>query len=165
MTIKRVGSFSVGDLIPTVATALAAAEGDMEGTLAGALASSLQVTVDPPTITGAIQAAGQILGELEASVSLGPAAFGFSAQMQLDLIAELTIALKIIADLTIAFGSAGIELYTYTGMASQFGPAVSSETSSGLPGGQPNDIVNALVLATRFPTAFAALIKVIGAAA
>ena len=151
MTITHIGEFTVGGLMPGVVTAYGAVEGNLLQQLAAKGALKLSLTAGPPSVA----AAAQIGANVAASVT--SPTFGAALTADLVAIAAINAQLAALAGIIASLGALGVELYAYTGTAAGFGAAVAGETSSGIPGGSGSDIVNALVLATRFPAVWAAL--------
>lgn len=157
--ITHRGSFSVGGLFPTFAGLLAGVIAQLRGQLAGNLRVSGALAIDLPSLDARIKAAAQLLAALQVS----PPGVRFNVGANASVIAALQAQLGIIAELQAALGlgTVGVEAYEFEGRASTFGPEVTGETASGLPGGLPSDQMHALVLATRYSEVFDALRTII----
>lgn len=154
MTITHLGSYTVGGLMPAAAGAFGSLEGDLNGQLAAQGNLSIALAVGPPSVAVAAEIAANV------AASVTSPTFGIALSANVAAIAAINAQLAALAGLFAALGAAGIELYAYSGTAAGFGAAVAGETSAGLPGGSGGDVVNALVLATRFPAAWAALAQI-----
>jgi|WetSurMetagenome_2_1015567.scaffolds.fasta_scaffold278009_2 hypothetical protein len=157
MSIEYLGSYTIGGLLPSVVSLLAAAQARAVGQLAGAARISGQLAFTLPSIAARVTAAAR----LAAQIALQPPSVQFNIGANVALIAALKAQLALIADLFVALGSAGVECYLYDGTAQSFGGEVNGATAQGLPGGAPSDHMNAFVIATRYPAAWAALCKVL----
>lgn len=153
--IRHIASASVGSIVPQFAGILAAAQARLQNELAARLRASGSVVVTMPTAS----AAAKILAQVQAMVRGPSVRFNLTAQAA--LIASLRAQISLYARLILALGAAGVDVYEYDGTAAAFGGEVAGETARGLPGGLPSDHMNALVLATRIPATWAALLEVL----
>lgn len=84
---------------------------------------------------------------------------------EIDAIAQLSLELgEILGVLTAALGGGGIAAYRYSGDASGLGPTLGTQTDTGLPGGDSDDTINALIVASADPVAWASLAALLGPA-
>jgi hypothetical protein len=153
-TLTPLGSLSVGAILPTQATFLAGILPDLQGRLAGALSLSGSVSIEMPSITARLNAAAAAVAQIEAEIAISGPVIDVTVQLMADMVAEFEAQIAFILALQLALGSAGIYAYLYNGTAADF-PALMA--SQGLADAQPSDQVNAIVLATRVPAAWAAL--------
>ena len=157
--IRRLGSYSVGAIFPTLSGLLAHLFAQVRGRLTGALRAS--GTIDAGVSLPSVSARVNALTRIAASVALQPPAVRFNAAANVAVIADAQAALAVIGRFRAAFGAAGIEAYEYEGTAAAFGSEVAAETAGGLPGGLPSDQVRAIVLVARYPDSFEALRTII----
>lgn len=157
--IQYLGSATVGDWMPASVWMQVQLLVDLQSRRAAQLALVASLQLVPPTIAANLVFAEQLVATITAQIALGiqlP-----TLQLQLDaafaVISALDIAIALLVQFQVAFGSAGVHGYTYSGPANQFGGELASTLSGGFPGGQPSDQANALVLATTVPAAWAAL--------
>ena len=155
--ITRFASTSVGGVVPAFAGLLAFLKAKLTGDLSARLRLSGLIQVKPPKIAATVNAMAALAASLTAT---GPGV-KINATAQLDAIAIIQAQLLAYASLLAALGAAGVEAYEYDGTAAAFGGEVAGETARGLPGGLPSDHMNALVLATRIPATWDALLKVL----
>ena len=153
--ITYLGSFSVGGLLPTLVTLLAGLIPRLQGQLAGVARVQGTIAIKFPTLDARIAAVGRVA----AALALQPPGVRVNLSANADLKALLLAQLAIIDDLRIAFGSAGVEVFAFDGPGSAAGE-ITAALSGGLPGGSPGEHIDALILATRFPSTFTAMGKV-----
>lgn len=155
MTIEHIASVSVGGVVPALSGVVAAAQAKLAGELAARMRVAGLIEITPPRLNVAANAL------LAASLQASLPGVKINATAQLSAIAALEAQLKLLLKLLTAMGAAGVEVYEYNGTAALFGAEVANETSKGLPGGSPNDHMNALVIATRIPECWYALSQVL----
>lgn len=153
--IDYLGSFTVGGCFPTMATLLLGVRPRLMGQLAGAARISGQLAIKMPSIAARAQAAARVA----AAILLQPPGVKIRLNANVALIAALRAQLAIIADLRAALSAAGVEVFRYEGSASRFGTEVQQATGGGLHGGSASDNIQALVIATRYPTTFTAIAR------
>lgn len=151
--ITYLGSYSVGGLMPAISGMLAAIIPRLQAQLAGALRVNGSLAINLPSLDARIAAVGRVA----ASLALQPPGVRFNIAANADYVALLQAQLSIILALQTALGQVGIEAFVYDGPGSSAGPEIASALGGGLPGGTAGEHIDALVLATRFPEAFAAL--------
>ena len=158
-TITPLGEMTVGSLVPTTLSLFGSYYSNLQAQAAAAGNLKAALNVAPPSVA----AVGQITGVLQAglqAVVRGPslnAAIVVNAQALLAIQAQL----QAIGNITAAFGEAGAFVYTYSGDAGSFGSTVQAQLQNGLPGGGPNDIVNAFIVVTSIPRTWDAIGKVL----
>jgi hypothetical protein len=174
MTMELVGSLSVGQLVPIAVQAagqLSATVGSVRATLNGQLQAKLKLqarlTITPPQFALTLSALAQVTGKLQAAASAGvvPPSFVLGVDVVLKNAARLQAYLgrlqaqvEAAASITSLLATAGIDSYSFGGTTRDFGTAVTTATSSGLPsGGGPSAHCDALIMATTSPAAWAAL--------
>ena len=143
-------------MFPTMVGFMMGTITQMRSQLAGAMRVSGTLAINLPSLDARIKAVGNVAAQL----ALAKPGVKFNIAANANLIATLKIQLGIIADLQAALGAAGIDAYLYDGPAQTFGTEVQSALGGGLPGGSPSEHVDAFVLATRYPTTFSAMGKV-----
>jgi hypothetical protein len=154
--ISYLGRFSVGGLFPTMVSLLAGVVPRLTGQLGGALRISGQVTVGVPSVKARVNA----LTRIAAQVALQGPSVKFKSTANVNLIALLRAQIALVAAFRAAFGSAGVEAFTFSGPGSSARNEIGDALGSGLPGGSPGEHIDAFVLATRYPSTFSAMAKV-----
>jgi len=155
MNIDYIGQVSVGGLIPTTVSLLAGIRPRMLGQLNGALRVGAQLAFKLPTLQARLAA----VARLAARLALQPPTVKFKVGANAALIAALQAQLAALADLRLAFGSAGVDVFRFHGKASE-ADAIAAAIRGGLPGGRGSDVIDGFVFATRYPSTFAAMLKV-----
>jgi hypothetical protein len=155
--LQYVGSVSLGALVPSVFS-LSAVVGYLGGELTGAINMSLNVSILPPSIAATITLAESILANLQASIAIPyPPTVSLSASIN----AQIALLEGLIAALNLALGpltAGGIDAWTWSGQAGDFGPALSVSLAAGPPsGGGPLVQSGGIVLLAHTPAASAAL--------
>lgn len=172
--IKALGGLSLGQVVPIAATAgaqvttaVSASLPALQAQLTGALQAQAQFSATPPSITGNLQVAQEIVAGIQTAIAVGAPSLDFQAAALGKVIAEiqgqvasLSASVAFAAELSALLGTGGVQAYAYTGIVATFGSEFSVELSGGLPGGLPGDPCNALVFATSSPTVWAAMGKV-----
>ena len=154
--VTVIGEIDVAAMYPSMVGLFAGMTADLNGRIAGLLAMSGALAVQLPSLTAALEAAAMVTAQLTAGgVTLNIA-------IQAELLAELEAQLILIAGFLAAFGggSAKAEIFSYSGTAAGFGPAVTGEAGAGVQGGLPSDRIQALVMMGRYPAFFEALAKI-----
>lgn len=152
--ISYLGSFSIGGVFPTMVGAIASVKPRLTSALTGALKLSGLIAVKPPTAAFGVAAAQRIA----AKFALQPPSVSIKLAAQAQAIASLKAQLAIYEALFAAFGVAGVDAFVYHGAASKFGSEAQAAIGGGLPnGGVPGEVIDAIVLATRYPATFTAL--------
>ena len=159
MTVQVFGELSIGGLFSALPTLLAGVQAQIDADLTAARSAALEISVELPTITAAISAAADVSAELAADLSIGGGGFEFDANIEADVIAELTGYLRLIAEFLLAFGSATAEVFIAFGTAAEVAAECSAEISGGVQGGLPTDQCQAIVMVTRFPAFIASFIQ------
>ena len=165
MTVSYGGSITLGQAIPTALSAAGALTAsltppvaDAQARLAGMVALSVS---PPPSLAELIAAVQALLAALQALLSAPLPDVDAQAAAIAELQASLTamqLALDLGLDLTATLGSPGIHYYTFAGAAQDLGSDMSSELSSGLPGGGgPSEQIAGAILLARDAGAIAAL--------
>jgi len=147
-------SFSAA--IPGAWAALAAASANLSTQLA-ALAQ-FQATIDFGSLSAGIALAGQISAALTAALSIGITPPSVSAQFAIiaALVAALQAQLDIIMGLVNLTGT--MQVYTYDGPVDSMGAELTTELSSGFPGGGGGSAhCNALILAATESATWSAM--------
>lgn len=176
--ITYLGSVSLGDLQPALASASASI--DTNATVAldaatakldGLIAAKAEVTANPPNLAGSLATLQQMLAGVQAAISLGVPEID-AGQMLADLdvsigevmadIGDLQAALNASADISLALGAAGFAAWVYDGTAGNFASELGSETDGGILGGGSGQQINAIVIATPTPASWAALQEIFG---
>lgn len=137
----------------------------IQAQIAGLIALQAQLSIQLPTIGASLQAALGIVASIEAAIAIGMPGASFQLLAVVELLAQLQIELGSITAalaISVSLGAAGVHLYAYTGEASQLGSAFQGELSGGFPGGQPDDLTYAVMLATTLPDTKIAIEAVFG---
>ena len=167
MTVKHVGSMTLGSALPTALAAQGAIDAsiglvlpEIQAKLAGLLA----VNLIPPTIAASLTTALQLVANIQAAITVGAPAVDIQLAAVAQLIAELQAQivslqaqLAFSATLSATLGASGIHLYSYDGEAGELGSELQAELSGGFPGGQPSDATFAMLAAGTTPAAIAAI--------
>ena len=167
-----VGQLTLGACIPTAAEAAAQISAgvgvsfsEVSAKLAGALDAQAQLTINPPSLATSLQAALDMVTNLQAAVALGLPGAIFDVSGVLSVIAELQAtlgqlqaSLDFAASLGLTLGTPGFYLYRYSGDVGQLGNGLQAELSGGLPtGGGPSIGVDGIILVAADAGAKAAL--------
>jgi hypothetical protein len=158
MGLQYAGSVSLGALVPSVFS-LSAVVGYLGAQLSAAVNASLNIGLVPPTIVATAELAASILANLEVAVSAGltPPSISLSASIS----AQIALLEGLVAALNLALGpltAGGIDAWTWSGAAGDFGPALSVALAAGPPsGGGPLVQSGGIVLLAHTPAASAAL--------
>jgi len=152
-------NISAGITLPAI-TQLAAGigiEASILGQLMLKLQSGLTLGLVMPSVSFAASLVAAVVGAAQALLTLPAVSFSLQAEIGIELIAAIgwqaTLQLAVdavlaaIAELEAALRAPGIHVYSYSGPASSFGAAIRAVTRSGLPGGDPFDACDALVIA------------------
>lgn len=165
MAVTYLGGLTVGECVPAGVTMQAALLADLQAQLEiqVQLVAQLQLNPGSFTIAASLEFALALVASIQAQIALGIELPSISIQLDaaFSLIAALQIQIDLLLQLQIAFGTAGVHAFAFDGAASQLGTEITGATAGGLPGGAPTDHVNALVLATSVPGAWAALGKIL----
>ena len=150
--ITYLGSYTVGGLFPSLMGFVAFARAKLAGTLAGNLRLAASASLVLPQVRAAIAA------RLAAQMAATPPSVKVSTVANASVIASLQAQLAAYARLQPMLAQAGLDVYLYDGPADRFGSEVAGAIGGGLPGAtSPSMHINSLVIATRYPAAFAAL--------
>jgi len=152
MTLQYLGGLTTGAIVPSLGLALASALPRIEADIALQQALVAQLNLVPPTISGSLTLATEIVTAINASIALGVQVPSLAIQVNaaLALIALLNAEL---GALGFDMSAAGIHAYAFDGRTDELGPALPAS----LPGGLPSDHCTALVLATAIPASWVAL--------
>jgi len=144
---------AVGQLSPLIAAQLSVKAG-----LTAQVGMSIH-TPDPAALLAALnQAISQITALLTAFPSASLSVSGGIAAQLSAISAMLTPAIALQTAFSGVFGLGGIHAWAYAGSAAGMGTSISTATATGLPGGAgPAAPVQALLVATELPSAWAAL--------
>lgn len=141
---------------------MAAAQADIAAELTGIAEIQAGVSVSPPTLSGQIEAAAQLVAALEAqlalSLSLGLPTVTVDLTVMLAAQAQLQAQLAVLLELLDAMATAGVAVIVQSGDADNWGPEMQERVSQIAPSG--NAVQSVTFLATE-PAVFAALGKVL----
>ena len=154
-TIDVKGELDIGAIFPSMFGLFGQMQGDVAARLAGVLAVSGSVSVNPPSLSGALELLAAVKGQL----NTGGITFSFAVQA--DVEASLRLQLKLILGFLALLGGAKAEVFTYAGTFDSFGAACNGEVGGGIQGGLPADQCQALVFVTRYPAFMEALFKLV----
>ena len=146
------GELSLATLIPGAFSLFAQLDVNIQAQLTAAIGVQANLSLVPPSIKLMADLAGSIAAKLAADVALGLSPP--SVDLSVSVNAQVSLLLQLQASLTamIALGSAGAEVYTWSGPLGQFGPALTTALGA-IPGATPTDASWGLVLETRVPAA------------
>jgi len=159
--LRYVGSLTLGQCVPiavrasaSIAASVAFVLPSLSAKLAGLLALQASLTLTPPSLTGNLQAALNLVSSLQASIGLGLPGVDFQLAAVAAALAEVQAQLAAIgvqatfqAELDVILGTPGLHAWAYTGDADQLGPEFTAATSDGFPGGQGSDQAVAWIFA------------------
>jgi hypothetical protein len=172
MTITYVGELTIGGAVPGAAGAAAAGYAGITGAI-----PNLQQIIDALTsfapldvnFAAQLALAQQMVTTITAAIAVSLPAPSLAAQIAIvsallaDLLAQLSavsVQLGIVVDFQALLGAAGVHVYAYAGQTGNLGSELTTELTSGTPGGSPTDSANALVLVTTIPATWAAMAQV-----
>lgn len=166
--LSTVGSLSIGQAVPCLGQIVGGISGSLNlrlPSLSAQVKGLLIATASPPKLSVGAAASVTAATKLQAQVSAGLPGISFNLGVITGAVAKLNASLgslnaqlAIAANLTALLGTAGVQLYSYSGALNGFGSAQSTATSSGFPGGGGGGAnCNALVLATQVTATAAAL--------
>jgi hypothetical protein len=144
VTAYYLGGFTVGECLPIAVQALGAADAsiavvlpNVTAKLAGALEAQAQLTINPPTLAGDLQAVLAFASQLQAAIALGLPSAGVDLAAMAAVIAEIQAELGSIqaqVSLSLALGlilaGAGVHLIAQEGTLGSLGSDIASETGS-----------------------------------
>jgi hypothetical protein len=159
-TLTYVAEMTLAAATPAVPTTIGIAQPDIVAQLAGLVAAMAALNLSPPSLTGDITTAGQIVASLELAAGIGVVVPSLS--VQLAILAAMKASLQASLDLLLGFRSllaaAGIHVYSYDGSGAGLGPQVTAALADGLPGGGGGgEHINALILATSIGATWTAM--------
>jgi hypothetical protein len=158
MTASLVGQVSIGQVVPTTASLVATAATDIGAKLAGALETQVAVTLTPPSLTGSITAATNLLASLEAQlamqIALGLPEVSVDFTVMLSVIAELQASLSALLALQVTLGTAGVYVITHSGAASTHASEVQAIVDGIAP---PGNVVQSVTYLATAPEVFVAM--------
>ncbi len=157
MALIYLGSLTVGTLNPRWAGDSGALVAKLNVDLVNAQGAVAALNLTPPTIALSLDVAQRLVAGIEEAIALGVEVPSLSVQVAAYTAIIASINLQIADISSIDQSAGGIHAYAYDGQANGLGPAL----PSALPGGEPADHVNALVLATSLPASWFALGQVI----
>lgn len=168
MALYKLGSLPGSKLHVGVSLALPpliSALGDADGIQANveAAATALLELPDVPAFSAEIQAALDAVGEID----FGELAAAGSLSIVAELEANAALAAKfgeIVGTLSVALGGSGVAAYRYTGDAAGLGQTLGTVTNDGVAVGQPDNTVDALILASSDPVEWQTLSILLGPA-
>lgn len=162
MSAEIVGQVSVGACVPTTAALVAQLMAELQGKLQGFLNISAALSIQPPALAAQVEGAIKIVAQLEAMVSAGltvaPPGVALNITAVAGLVAELNGRLAALLALSLALGTAGVYVMTYSGDAKTYGSQMQTLVSSIAP---PGNAVQAVTFLATEPAVFAALAKVL----
>lgn len=170
------GSKTIGGCFPTSASAQVALDAAIAVSLpaitakiTGALEAQAALIATPPTLTGNLAIAQNLVLGLQAAIAVGAPSLDVRLSALASLLAELqaqAATLQAQAAFSAAFaltlGGAGVHLYSYEGPASDLGDAIRSILIGGPPGIAGTDEVFAILPATSGPVSISALRGFVG---
>jgi hypothetical protein len=147
------GGMSIGASIPGPAGALALVVPSLQVQLAGY--ASFTPVVNPPDFTADAAVGVNISADIALSAGMGLTPPSVSAQVNimLSVIAALQAQINAILGVTNLFTTAGMFGYAYDGQWSGFAPSLPGS----LPGGNPGDHCNAILLVTSVGACWSAM--------
>lgn len=128
MTVSYVGLVSIGQAFPLGLQATAAVLVPLQAKLAGLLQLSAQLTLTPPSISGNLALAQQMVASLQ--VSVGLPGFDFQVAGVAALLAGVKAQIEAVLVVQTALG-AGVHLFTMAGKAGPVGTEFAGELGGG----------------------------------
>lgn len=117
--------------------------------LAGAIKLALQLSIQIPTVVGSIALLASLVLSLEAALTARLPGLTFQLQAIAKALAALNAKLSLLVRLTAVLSGGGAYVYTYDGIGSGLGPALTTELATSWPGGASSLLpANALALGT-----------------
>jgi hypothetical protein len=153
--ITYLGALTIGGTFPAVVAAINGVLPHLQAQVT-ALAS-FTATVTPPSFNADLQLAGEILANIEASISLGLTPPSIALQLSLVAAALAALEAQLNALLALPFGTAGIHMYHVDNQASLLGADITAQLAGGFPGGGPTDPAHALLIATTVGATWTAM--------
>ena len=128
MSLEIKGSMTIGALCALAAGAIVPMGVQLTAQVNGALALKASLTISPPTILLAAEAAATSAIALQALITAGvefpPPTLQIAAVA--DLIASLQLTASLLGTLAELFAQAGVEVFAYDGPANGLGPALAA---------------------------------------
>ncbi len=146
MSLVYLGSLSLATAVPLAASVDGVVVPKLTAEVAGIVAAQAELNAHPPSITASLANVQALLAAIQNAISLGVTEPTLTVQLAAlaSLLTAVQADLALAVSLQTALAAAGVHAYAYSGQASGFGPSLPAS----LPGGNPTDAVNALVLAT-----------------
>lgn len=171
MSLVRVGTLSLGVVLPMVQDAKAQLDGavgvslpGVQAQVAGALRLQAQIAIHPPDYASVLAAAEQLLDSVKNLLAQGlsPPVIDIGAQLaalQLQLTGlQANAAFSVV--LGGLLGTPGIHLYRWDGPIGSLAGEVGAQMGSGLPGGGgPNQLTSGVMLLAADNGAAAAIVQ------
>jgi hypothetical protein len=170
--ITYVGELTIGAAVPGAASAAIAGFAGINAALPDILARLAALQAFAPLsvdFTAQLALAQAMVTSVQTGIALGIPVPSIAAQIAAvaALIAELLASvagiaaqLEIVTDFQALLGAAGVHVYAYAGQTGSLGSELSTELTTGIPGGSPTDAANALVLVTTVPATWTAMSQV-----
>lgn len=158
MTAELVGNVSIGEVVPTTASLVAAAVADLQAKLTGALAAQVSIGIKPPTLAASIESATALLVSLQAQLALGLPEVSVNLTVMASVIADLSAQVAALLALSVALGTAGVFVFTHTGNSVSYGTEMQAQISGVSP---PGNTIRSVTFMCSDPTVFEALGKVL----
>jgi hypothetical protein len=162
MALAYIASLSIPSLAPSVWLSVGNVSAGLSASLTGNLALAAKFTATPPTIATQLAASAQVSADIAAAILAIPPALPTSftlsdlVSLQASISASLNVYLPALLDLLNL--NAGIYSYSYAGIGSSLGAAVTTELATTWPDGAPTSAdCTALIFGAVSPVAQAAL--------
>src|SRR6185312_2790264 len=148
MALLFVAELPLPAIVPSVNLSIGIPAMSINANLQGALDLNASFSISPPTIGVYIAALVDVEAQMTAAIGLGLPSVSFDASAAATLVASLNAAFGLLVTLEgLLSASIGLYAFTYSGVASSMGAAVTSELATQWPDGAPSSgPCNAIVL-------------------
>jgi hypothetical protein len=147
MALNYIAELLLPPIVPTIEASIGLPAIAINAALQGSLSLNASLEVSPPTVGVYIAALAEIEAQISAAIGLGLPSVSFTFSDTVTLIASLEAAFSILLTLEGLLNAAiGMYAFTYNGVASGMGAAVTTELATVWPDGAPtNTATNAMI--------------------
>ena len=148
MALVYVAELPLPAIVPSVNLSIGVPAMAINANLQGALALNASLSVSPPTVAVYIAALAEIEAQMTAAIGLGLPSVSFDASAAATLVADLNAAFGLLVTLEGLLSAAiGMYAFSYSGVASSMGAAVTTELATQWPDAVPTSgPCNAMVI-------------------
>lgn len=140
MALTYVDQLFLPACVPSVQLSIGLPAIALNASLQGALSLNASLSITPPTIALYLAALVELEAQISLGIALGLPSVSFDFAATVDLVAQLELAFALLLDLEVLLAaSIGMYAYTYTGVGSSLGAAVTTELASAWPDSQPTN--------------------------